>query len=435
MTQTTIALYNSLADAQAAVNELVREGFDRTRISLIANDAAGEYSKYITPESREVLTDTQRNDRGFFGGIVHSLFGDLNDVESTEYRGVGRTISYGPLGGYRDNLVGGLNTLGLSADDSSFFAEGVRRGGALVAVETEEQWVEKAQRILNTHNPANYDIYRDVYRDEQYTGFDVEKTAPLTTEEITNYRNNVIPVVEEEIRVGKRKVENTGGVRIYTRLAEIPVEEQVTLRNERVVIERKPVDRPATEADLNAAIAPGEQATIVVLESKEEAVIEKSARVVEEITVGKTVDERVETVRDTVRKTEVEFENVNTGTSGVVEGYQTDASRQNQSKTTYEGGQQVTHRSDFESYRTQFRGDYDTNYASSGFTYEQYEPAYRYGYTSAYDTRYANRDWSAVESDLRRDWDRDYPDTPWEKFVAAVRRAWDTVRGAPESRR
>jgi uncharacterized protein (TIGR02271 family) len=116
-----------------------------------------------------------------------------------------------------------------------------------------------------------------------------------------------VPVVEEEVRIGKREVER-GGVRVRTEVSEKPVEEQVNLREEHVRVERRPVDRPATQADLNKAMT---ESNLEVTERAEEAVVQKNARVVEEVVLGKEQTERSETVRDTVRRTDVEVEKVN----------------------------------------------------------------------------------------------------------------------------
>ena len=112
-----------------------------------------------------------------------------------------------------------------------------------------------------------------------------------------------IPVVEEEVRVGTREVES-GGTRIVTRVEETPVQEQVTLRDERVEVERRPVDRPVSDADL-ASIQEG---AFEVRERDEEAVVDKQARVVEEVVINKDVEERTETIQDTVRRADVDVE-------------------------------------------------------------------------------------------------------------------------------
>lgn len=119
-----------------------------------------------------------------------------------------------------------------------------------------------------------------------------------------------LPVIEEEIRIGKRTIE-TGGVRVQSRVTERPVEETVILREEQVNVERRPVDRAVTQAD--AAIM--KEGTLEVTTMAEEAVVGKQARVVEEVVVGKEVQERTETVRDTVRRTDVEVEEIDADVS------------------------------------------------------------------------------------------------------------------------
>jgi uncharacterized protein (TIGR02271 family) len=114
----------------------------------------------------------------------------------------------------------------------------------------------------------------------------------------------VLPVIEEQLRLGKRTVEK-GAARVSTRVEEVPVEEQVTLREENVTVERRPVDRPVENAP--AAFREG---TIEVTEMAEVPVVAKEARVVEEVVVGKNVTERTETVRDSVKRTDVEVDEI-----------------------------------------------------------------------------------------------------------------------------
>jgi uncharacterized protein (TIGR02271 family) len=123
----------------------------------------------------------------------------------------------------------------------------------------------------------------------------------------------VVPIVEEQLRIGKRAVER-GGVRVRSRIENVPVTEQVTLREETVQVERRAVDRAVTDADLAAM----HDETIEVTETDEEAVVDKQARVVEEIVVHKDAQERTETVQDTVRRTQVDVDEVagQTTTSG-----------------------------------------------------------------------------------------------------------------------
>jgi uncharacterized protein (TIGR02271 family) len=207
-----------------------------------------------------------------------------------------------------------------------------------------------------------------------------------------------VPVVEEQVEVGTRQVRR-GGVRLYTRVIERPVEETVRVRDERVTVERHPVDRSASEADL----AGFKEGTVEITETDEEPVVSKQTRVVEEVVVSKAVEERTETVRETARRTEVEVEPLVS------------------SKTT-------TEERGFEAYDADFRRHYNTSLASRGHAYDRWTPAYRYGYDLAHDRRHASSDWTAVEPDARRHWEARHQGT-WEEFKDTIRYAWDTVRG------
>ena len=112
--------------------------------------------------------------------------------------------------------------------------------------------------------------------------------------------------VEEELSVGKRKVAS-GGVRVTTSVSERPVEETVTLREEEVEVERRPADRKLKPEEAEAAF---QDKTVEMLGTSEEAEVSKEARVVGEVSLGKRVEERKETVKDTVRRTEVEVEKI-----------------------------------------------------------------------------------------------------------------------------
>jgi uncharacterized protein (TIGR02271 family) len=208
-------------------------------------------------------------------------------------------------------------------------------------------------------------------------------------------------VIEEEMQVGKRTV-SRGGIRVYSQVTEKPVEEQVQLHKEQVSVERRPVNRTLSSTDRDAF----KEGTIEMSETSEEAVVSKQARVVEEVVVRKDAQERTETVRDTVRRTDVEVEKLGVGQGQGAKG--------------------------FETYDADFRKNFTGTYGIKGknYTYEKYMPAYRYGYELTNDKRYSGKDWSAFESDARRDWETRYPGQGvWEDVKDAVRYAWDSVRG------
>jgi uncharacterized protein (TIGR02271 family) len=271
----------------------------------------------------------------------------------------------------------------LPEEDRHIYEEGVRRGGFLLTADVDEDEVDEAVRALEEAHINTVDI------DARASQWKAEGWAPPVAgaaaagatalaagklESTTGAQaggETHIPVIEEALVVGKREVER-GGVRVRSYVTETPVHEQIRLREERVNVERHPVDRPA------GADAFREQ-SIEVRATGEEAVVEKTARVVEEVLVGKEVTQRQENVSDTVRHTEVQVEQLG---------------------------------------------------ASSSSDAADYAPAYSYGTAMRGDARYQGRQWDDVESDLRTDWESRNGSTvgsAWDKVKAAVRQGWDKV--------
>ncbi len=195
-----------------------------------------------------------------------------------------------------------LENLGIPRRDLAHLLEGVNHGGVIVAISAIADHVSKVEAIFASHKATKID--------EAVVDNRAAEAAPLAAAAIPATGQSVIPVVEEEMVVGKREV-SAGGVRVYRRVVEIPVEESVSLREEHVVVDRHPVDRAVSEADLAMA---GDR-TIELTETAEEAVVGKSARVVEEVRLGKEASEHAERIHDTVRRTEVEVEEVAPGTT------------------------------------------------------------------------------------------------------------------------
>ena len=130
----------------------------------------------------------------------------------------------------------------------------------------------------------------------------VQRPSPGVAQQVDEVK---LDVVEEELDIGKREVEG-GGVRVASRVDEVPVTEQVPLRQERLTVERRTVHRPATDAELAAF----EEGTFEVRAYDEEAVVDKQAFVVEEIHIHKEVEGRTETIQETVRRMDVDVEEI-----------------------------------------------------------------------------------------------------------------------------
>jgi uncharacterized protein (TIGR02271 family) len=127
-----------------------------------------------------------------------------------------------------------------------------------------------------------------------------ETTSPTSTAGAAK-GEEVISLAEEQLQVGKRTVDR-GTTRIRRYVVEKPVEESVNLRSERVTVERRQPIEGST-----AGAGAFEERIVEVRETAEEPVVAKTARVVEEVVVGREVTERTETVKDTVRREDVEI--------------------------------------------------------------------------------------------------------------------------------
>lgn len=215
-----------------------------------------------------------------------------------------------------------LKDLFISDDDRHTYSEGIRRGGYVVSAELEEAQVEHVMDVFEQHGAVDLDARETEWRSAGWTGYSAASGTAASPGTPAMGRNTtgmgvtgdrmatrdrvegdeVIPIVEETLRVGKREVDR-GRVRVRSYVVETPVNESVTLRDEHVTIERRAVDLP-----LSAADDAFRDRTIEAVEHDEEAVVSKDARVREELVIKKNVEQRTETISDTVRRTEVEVE-------------------------------------------------------------------------------------------------------------------------------
>lgn len=281
MTQTITALFDKPAEAQAAQAKLVAAGIPQSAIKLVQGaQTARTTGSY----------DYQKDEGGFWGS--------LKDFFMPE-------------------------------EDRYAYSEGLSRGGTLLTATVESAHVETAYDVLEQNGSVDLDQRETTWRKEGWSGYSATSGttatgAAGTATGITALQGNgtatggtdYIPIVEERLNVGKRVAES-GRVRVRSYAVEKPVEEQVTLRDETVHVDRRTVDRPVTAADE----ALFENKTIEATELREQAVVSKDARVVEEVGIRRDAGQRTETVTDKVRRTEVEVEdergNVSrTGTTG-----------------------------------------------------------------------------------------------------------------------
>lgn len=290
--QTVVGAFDDRQSAERAVERLVQAGCDRNDVHIEPAGTMSQGMTDATTTSGSSGTTQQHEDDGMMASIRHffsSLFGDDDDDNR---RHVGR------------------------------YSEAVRRGSVIVAVDAQtEQQADQVASVLYECDAIDVDERAEQWRsqgwDESATSSPVGtpqdllgRTAAtrsgsgMTRDDDANLQGaQKLDVVQEELQVGKKQVAR-GGVRVIQRVSEKPVHELVRLREERAVVDRHPVDREATAADLSNF----REGAIEIRETIEEPVVQKTARVVEEVRVGKEVREREETIEGSVRRKDVEVE-------------------------------------------------------------------------------------------------------------------------------
>jgi uncharacterized protein (TIGR02271 family) len=343
MAKTIIGLFDNRAEAQNVVQELLSENFRREDISVMSKklegqDERGERVEYVEEDGDEQIKDMAKG--AGTGAAIGGLAGLLVSLTALAIPGIGPVLAAGPLaaviagagiGATAGGLISGLTRLGVPEEDANYYAEGVRRGGTLISVDAADDRAESAVAIMKRHGAVEIDKRAAQWRDEGWSGFDANTTqtaynafagsgqtnAPVS--EVTAEHQRLaaepraaqgqvaVPVVEEQLQVGKREVER-GGVRVQTHVTETPVEENVELREEHVNVERRPVDYTFHGTESEAF----KESLVEVREAYEELVVNKKARVVEEVVVNKDVEQRTETVHETLRRTDVNVEPIET---------------------------------------------------------------------------------------------------------------------------
>jgi stress response protein YsnF len=203
-----------------------------------------------------------------------------------------------------DALIGEVVERGIARQQARVYAEAVRRGKKLLAARSpDDESADEALAIMERYESSGDDEEEASSSSERGNGRRKAAAGGRRQQEET------VREVEEEVEVGKRRVAS-GGVRVTSTVTEKPVQKTVTLREEEVEVERRDVKRELSPGEAEDAF---EEKTLEMTETSEEAGVEKTARVVGEVSLRKEVNERKETVRDTVRRTEVEVERLEPG--------------------------------------------------------------------------------------------------------------------------
>lgn len=272
--ETIVAVFDTAAHAAAAVQDLTGAGVPSDAITQHSSSTATGAAGTSTSSMGTAATGAAGQGQGFWA----SLFGAE------------------PEQGY----------------DTAVYDRSMQGGSTVVSVKAPETSMNQIMEILERHNPVDIDDRAATYGSTSMgataapalaTGASLATAKSATTTPTVmadKADGGTIQLAEESLSVGKRAL-NRGTTRVRRYVIETPVEEQVTLHSERVVVDRRPVTgQVAGTVDFSDKV-------LEATETEEQAVVGKTSRIVEEVALRKEASDRTETVRDTVRRQEVEI--------------------------------------------------------------------------------------------------------------------------------
>lgn len=198
MARSVSALYDTFAEAQSAMQDLTNDGFSRDNISIVANDVSGDYSRNLDDPTGK--RDVKGNEGANFGAVAGAIIG----LGAMLIPGIGPVIGAGPLvagligagvgagaGAVTGGITANLVKFGVDEDLAYHYAEGVRRGGTLLVVQTEDSTASRAESILRRHSPIDVKNRASAWRESGWSRFD-ESGNPLTPAEIEAERKRYL---------------------------------------------------------------------------------------------------------------------------------------------------------------------------------------------------------------------------------------------------
>jgi len=373
-------MFNTAGEAQRTLDELVQIGFGPKDISVVTN------------------LSTQRT----LGGRPSLSAIDASDV--------GKIAATGPIAdnlrqtsGGNSGLTGTLQYFGLSPKLAEHYARGVQHGETLESLTVEDKDADRVVAVMERHARTEHDLAAKAAAAASATAGSKAESAPAASQSAQNQaaqpaqsdaaqgRGHVfngvdeerrIPILREELRVGKREVDR-GGVHVSVHTRETPVSENVSLREEHVEIERRAVNRSPRVEEQSF-----KNEELNFQEYAEEAVAQKDVRVVEEVVVRKRTTGRDEVVTDNLKSTEVDV--------NLLRGFDRDY------------------------YKKQFES------ANPQGSFDEYLPAYEAGYRLR--GAKGNR-WEDVEASARSTWEASRPGT-WDRYKDSIKQAWTRARSS-----
>jgi hypothetical protein len=440
MAKTVVGLFDTAAEAQSVVQELINIGFQRNDISLVANNAKGEYDGYRTIGTEGSSTAEGAGAGAVGGGVLGGVLGLLVGVGALAIPGIGPVLAAGPLaaalgaagastlvgagiGAAAGGIIGALVGAGIPEEDAGFYAEGVRRGGTLVLVKSSDDMAQRAYDAMRRYGAVDVDERSGSWRQSGWTSFDPNAEAYTGTTDIDDKweRSSKVGTTGGAVAgaatgaaigaVGGPVGMAVGGVAGAVTGAGVGAAGDVAGESfeEGDFNTSKTTSRDFDTTSTKSRTDYGTGATDIDDKWERSSKVGTAGGAVAGAATGAAMGAVGGPVGMAVGGVAGAVTGAGVGAAGDVAGESVEDA--------------------YSRYDNDFRTHYQSNASNTGYTYDQYAPVYRYGYGLANDPMYRDRDWSTIESDARTRWEERNPGT-WEQFKDSVRYAWDKARGA-----
>lgn len=481
MPKTVVALFDDFEDVNESIRELIDRGYHRDDISIIANDADQRYSRYLYRGGVMEPPDESGAAEGAgvgasIGALVGGVGGILAGIGALVIPVIGPVVAAGPLavalsglagagagalaGGLTGGLIGALVDLGVPEETAGYYSEGVRRGGTLVAVRTENDRADDVRSILNRHGPVDLAERSEAWQRTGWTGTDQTLYA-LSDEDDRAFRHHFestpyarregyerfAPAYRYGFQMGStpgfsdrtwEEAESNlrthwenhrygawdefrGAIHFgYARASERNERDFAAFEDHfRSRFNETPHARGEDYAQFRPAYRFGwNMGTNPRYFEYEWPDIEEDLRQNWEDRYPGTWEEYQYAVREgwEMQRNRA-FATPVTGQPSVDERFEQEVIEMEPSSEM----------SRFEDYQTTFQQHFNSSPWIDRYSYEQYEPAYRYGFDLGQQSIYSDREWSDIEAQARSEWDQQLPGS-WEEFRDAVRMGWMQAR-------
>jgi hypothetical protein len=197
---TVTRLYDDYTKAQQAVRSLEAAGIPSSDISIAANNSEGWYDKTVDRDRDGVDDRAEGAATGAgIGATVGGAAGVLTGLGLLAIPGVGPIVAAGWLaslaagavaGGATGSIIGALSQAGVSEDEANVYAEGLRRGGSIVTVRTDDTSKARVESLLDS-SAVNWRARSDNWRKEGWNKYD-PAASPYTSDQVRTERGRYI---------------------------------------------------------------------------------------------------------------------------------------------------------------------------------------------------------------------------------------------------